>query len=32
LWVEKEPVLSYRSNESNDGRRREGRLRAADLW
>ncbi|KAG1126743.1 hypothetical protein G6F42_007530 [Rhizopus arrhizus] len=32
MWVEKEPVLSYNSTDNYDNRKREGRLRAADLW
>lgn len=32
MWVEKEPVLSYNSTDNYNNRKREGRLRAADLW
>lgn len=32
MWVEKEPVLSYSHAESSSSRKKEGRLRAADMW
>ncbi|KAI9246375.1 hypothetical protein BY458DRAFT_543001 [Sporodiniella umbellata] len=32
MWVEKEPVLNYSQVDRSSGRKKEGRLRAADLW